>query len=73
MKYTSEDVTVYKSKKEYWLTMNPTRENKSVQLYLRRIKKKVDSKYLEQFIKILGFICKIGIILMKNSKSMKRF
>ena len=48
MKYTPEDGIVYKSKKYYWIALYPTRENDSVQVYLRRIKMKVDSKYKKQ-------------------------
>ena len=48
MKYTSEDGTVYKSKTDYWLTMYPMRENETTQIYIKRIKKKLDVEYLEK-------------------------
>ena len=48
MKYTSEDGTVYRSKKDYWLTMYPMRENETTQIYIKRIKKKLDVEYLEK-------------------------
>ena len=48
MKYISNDGTVYKSKKDYWLTMYPIRENEKDTNYLRRIKRILDSDYLEK-------------------------
>ena len=48
MKYTSEDGTVYKSKKDYWLTMYPMRENETQTNYIRRVKRIVDSDYKEK-------------------------
>ena len=53
MKYTSEDGTVYRSKKDYWLTMYPMRENETTQIYIKRIKKKLDVEYLEKRTKLL--------------------
>ena len=48
MKYISEDGTVFKSKKDYWLTMYPMKEKKITQLYIRRIKRYLDADYLEK-------------------------
>ena len=43
MEYTSKDGTVYRSKKDYWLTMYPMRENETQTNYIRRVKRIVDS------------------------------
>ena len=51
MKYISEDGTVYKSKKDYWMTLYPIRENETTPCYIRRIKKKLYPEYLETIIK----------------------
>ena len=48
MKYTLKDGTVCRSKKDYWLTMYPMRENETTQVYIKRIKKKLDVEYLEK-------------------------
>ena len=48
MKNTSEGGTAYKSRKDYWLTMYPMRENETTQIYIKRIKKKLDVEYLEK-------------------------
>ena len=37
MKYISEYGTVFKSKKDYWLTTYPMKEKETTQLYIRRI------------------------------------
>ena len=38
MKYTFEDGTVYRSKKDYWLTMYPMKDNEPFTSYMIRIK-----------------------------------
>ena len=48
MKYISEDGTVFKSKKDYWLTMYPMKEKETTQLYIQRIKRYLDADYLEK-------------------------
>ena len=48
MKYISENETVFKSKKDYWLTMHPMKEKETTQLYVRRIKRYLDADYLEK-------------------------
>ena len=47
MKYISEDGTIYKSKKDFWMTMYPICENETTHCYIRRILKKLYPKYLE--------------------------
>ena len=48
MKYIFKDGTIYKSQKDYWLTMYPMKEKETTQVYIRRIKKNLDAAYLEK-------------------------
>ena len=48
MKYICEDGTVYKSKKDYWMTLYPMKENEILTNYIRRVKRNLDSEYLEK-------------------------
>ena len=48
MKYNSEDGTVYKSKKGYWITLYPMKENEPLTSYMIRIKRITDCEYVER-------------------------
>ena len=71
MKRIDENRTVHESKKDNWITLYPMRENEITQIYLKRIKQKLDVEYLEKTNSTSRRYIKIGITRMKNKQNIK--